>query len=372
MTSRPSRGAAGFRVRKRAAVGTPALEPQISTPRSAGDVGAAADDVGTATAPRKHSLLWHLSIIDLSVLVVILLLLAFTPVTIHAPLKPVEAVILLAGFLVIGTANLLLLRRALRPLHQLSTVMQSIDPMDPGTRVDIEHMPDAELVTLGESFNRMLDRLELERRQSALRALSAQEAERLRIARELHDEIGQTLTAIAIEAERNADVDGLHRETWLRTASLAQESVEDLRRIARRLRPEALDDLGLVNAFIALCNRIAEHGGIEIRRSLPERLPPQPPEIDLVVYRVAQEALTNVIRHADATRAEVRLERDENCLRLTVRDDGRGMQLDGAPGPRNGLVGMRERALLVGGTLKLNSEPGAGTTVTLEIPVNAQ
>src|SRR4051794_17557913 len=114
MTSRPSRGAAGFRVRKRAAVGTPALEPQISTPRSAGDVGMAVDDVGRATAPRKHSLLWHLSIIDLSVLVVILLLLAFTPVTIHAPLRPVEAVILLAGFLVIGTANLLLLRRAVR------------------------------------------------------------------------------------------------------------------------------------------------------------------------------------------------------------------------------------------------------------------
>jgi two-component system sensor histidine kinase UhpB len=166
---------------------------------------------GPTAAPKsRHSLLWRLSVIDVGVLVVIVLLLAFTPVTIHAPLRPVEAVILLAGFVVIGTANLLLLRRAVRPLHQLSTVMQSIDPMDPGTRVDVEHMPDAELVTLGASFNGMLDRLELERRQSALRALSAQEAERLRIARELHDEIGQTLTAIAIEAERSADVDGAH------------------------------------------------------------------------------------------------------------------------------------------------------------------
>src|SRR3954447_22612598 len=221
-TAQPARGAPGFRVHKRAPVGTPALEPQISTPRTPGEPVVAVDEDVVAAVPRKHSLLWHLAVIDLSVLVVILLLLAFTPVTIHAPLRPVEAVILLAGFLVIGTANLLLLRRAVRPLHQLSTVMQSIDPMDPGTRVDIEHMPDAELVTLGESFNGMLDRLELERRQSALRALSAQEAERLRIARELHDEIGQTLTALAIEAERNADVDGSQRESWLRTAGLAQ------------------------------------------------------------------------------------------------------------------------------------------------------
>lgn len=319
---------------------------------------------------KKHSLLWRLSIIDLSVLLVIVLLLALTPVTVHAPLKPVEAVILLAGFVVIGAANLLLLRRAVDPLSQLSTVMQSIDPMDPGTRVDVEHMPDAELVTLGESFNGMLDRLELERRQSALRALSAQEAERLRIARELHDEIGQTLTAIAIDAERNADMDGVRdADSWKRTAALAQQSVEDLRRIARRLRPEALDDLGLINAFIALCNRIAEHGEIEVRRSLPDRLPPHPPEVDLVVYRVAQEALTNVIRHAEATYAEVSLELDGNRLRLTVRDDGRGMQIDGAGAGRNGIAGMRERAMLVDGALTLESEPGNGTRVILDVPM---
>jgi two-component system sensor histidine kinase UhpB len=325
-----------------------------------------------AATSRRHSLLWRLSVIDISVLAVIVLLLAFTPVTISAPLRPVEAVILLAGFAVIATANLLLLRRAVTPLNQLSRVMQSIDPMEPGTRVTVDAMPDAELVALGESFNAMLDRLEIERRQSALRALSAQEAERLRIARELHDEIGQTLTAIAIEAERNADAhDGADGDSWARAARLAQQSVEDLRRIARRLRPEALDDLGLVNAFIALCNRVSEAGDIEVVRRLPDSLPPHRPEVDLVVYRVAQEALTNVIRHADAQRAEVTLRADDARLRLSVRDDGRGMSGGQSAAGNNGIVGMRERAMLVGGTLKVESEPGKGTEVTLEIPLGA-
>jgi two-component system, NarL family, sensor histidine kinase UhpB len=363
-------GAAGFRVHKRAAVGTPALEPQISTPRTAGNVGAAGDDVGIATAPRKHSLLWHLSVIDLSVLVVILLLLAFTPVTIHAPLRPVEAVILFAGFVVIATANLWLLNRAVAPLHQLSEVMRSIDPANPGRRLSVAGMRDAELAVLAESFNAMLDRLELERRQSALRALSAQEGERLRVARELHDEIGQTLTAIALEAERTAGVkEGTDREAWERVAGLAQQSVEDLRRIARRLRPEALDDLGLINAFISLCSRISEYGGIPITRSLPESLPEHSPEVDLVVYRIAQEALTNVIRHADASSAEVALSVVDGRLLLTVRDDGRGLEAGAEGSAKNGLTGMRERAMLVGGTLAISSRPGEGTEVTLDVPL---
>jgi len=313
-----------------------------------------------------------LSVIDISVLLVVVLLLALTPVTISAPLEPVEGVILFVGFVVIGAANLLLLRRALAPLGQLSSVMRSIDPMEPGTRVRVDDMPDAELAVLGESFNAMLDRLEVERRQSALRALSAQEAERLRIARELHDEIGQTLTAIAIEAERNAEAgDGGDSDSWTRAAHLAQQSVEDLRRIARRLRPEALDDLGLINAFIALCNRVSEAGDIEVIRRLPDSLPPHRPEVDLVVYRVAQEALTNVIRHADARRAEVTLDADGASLRLSVRDDGRGMSVAESAAGSTGIVGMRERAMLVGGTLKIESQPGKGTTVTLEIPLGA-
>src|SRR4051794_22511103 len=106
VTAQPARGAPGFRVHKRAPVGTPALEPQISTPRAPGGPVAAVGEDGVAAVPRKHSLLWRLAVIDMSVLVVIVLLLAFTPVTIHAPLRPVEAVILFAGFVLIAAANL--------------------------------------------------------------------------------------------------------------------------------------------------------------------------------------------------------------------------------------------------------------------------
>jgi two-component system, NarL family, sensor histidine kinase UhpB len=359
-------------VDERAPVGTPALEPQISTPRAPGEPVAAVGQDGAAAVPRKHSLLWHLAVIDMSVLVVIVLLLAFTPVTIHAPLRPVEAVILFAGFVVIAAANLLLLQRAVTPLHQLSEVMHSIDPADPGRRLSVAGMRDAELALLAESFNAMLERLELERRQSALRALSAQEGERLRVARELHDEIGQTLTAIALEAERGAvGNEGTDREAWERVAGWAQQSVEDLRRIARRLRPEALDDLGLINAFISLCNRMSEYGGIPITRALPERLPEHSPEVDLVVYRVAQEALWNAIRHAEASKIQVTLSVLDDRLVLSVRDDGRGMEPGAEHTARNGLRGMRERAMLVGGTFAIASQPGEGAEVKLEVPLEA-
>jgi two-component system, NarL family, sensor histidine kinase UhpB len=371
MTAPTLRRPAGFSVHRRV-LGASAEAGRQEIKAGAGG-GSAAAATPAPTATKRHSLLWRLSLIDLSVLAVIVLLLTLTPITLHAPPKEAEVAVLLAGFAVIAAANLWLLRRAVTPLHQLSQVMESIDPMDPGTRVRAEQMRDAELVALAESFNAMLDRLELERRQSALRALSAQEGERVRVARELHDEIGQTLTAIAIDAERNAAIrQGSERQAWERAAQLAQESVDDLRRIARRLRPEALDDLGLVNALIALCNRISEHGGIPIARRLPEALPDHPPAVDLVLYRVAQEALTNVIRHARATRAELELEADDERLRLLVRDNGRGLRLDELPAGSNGIIGMRERALLVGGTLSLRSSAGAGTEVELEIPLAAR
>jgi two-component system sensor histidine kinase UhpB len=216
----------------------------------------------------------------------------------------------------------------------------------------------------------MLDRIEFERANSARRALTAQEQERLRVARELHDEVGQTLTAIALEAERAAEAgSGADRESWLRVGEWVQRSIEDVRRIARELRPEALDDLGLVNAFIAMCNRVSAQAGIEIERHLAERLPDRDPNVDLVVYRVAQEALTNVMRHSGASRATVSLEVIGDRLRLRVSDDGRGIEEGERGESKTGLAGMRERAMLVGGTLTIRSEPGEGTEVELEVPL---
>jgi two-component system sensor histidine kinase UhpB len=249
-------------------------------------------------------------------------------------------------------------------------MMRSVDPTQPGRRLTDVNPRYAEAAALTHSFNSMLDRIEFERHDSSRRALAAQEQERLRIARELHDEIGQTLTAIALEAERAADRgSGADRASWTRVAEWVQRSVEDLRRIARELRPEALDDLGLINAFIALCNRVSAQSGIAIERRLPERLPAHSPEIDLVVYRVAQESLTNVMRHSGATRAVVSLEHRGQRLVLRVSDNGRGMAVGERGAAKTGLAGMRERAMLVGGSLTIRSDPGEGSAVELDVPL---
>src|SRR3954454_8239201 len=218
----------------------------------------------------KRSLFWRLSVVNVSVLVAVAVLLVVTPVTISVPIRATELLIIVLGLLATTAINLLLVRRTLAPLQRLTEVMKSVDPMEPGRRLTDVSRHDTDIAALSDSFHSMLDRLELERRESARRALTAQEQERLRIARELHDEVGQTLTAIALEAERAADASpGSDRQSWLRVTEWGQQSVDELRRIARELRPEALDDLGLINAFIALCNRVAAQAGIEIERRLP-------------------------------------------------------------------------------------------------------
>jgi two-component system, NarL family, sensor histidine kinase UhpB len=313
-------------------------------------------------------LLWRLFLVNAAVLMAGALLLALTPVQIHAPVRAVEVGVIAAALVAMAVVNLVLTRRSLAPLRELAALMQAVDPLEPGRRLTGVASQDAEIAALAGSFNTMLGRVEEERRDSALRALRAQEHERARVARELHDEVGQTLTAIALEAERAAEVSSEpDRAAWARVATWAQQSVEELRRIARRLRPEALDDLGLINSFIALCARISEQSGLRIERRLPDRIPPHSPDIDLVLYRVAQESLTNVMRHADATRALLSLDWGEDRIVLTVRDDGRGFSANVGEGRSAGLAGMRERAMLVGGDLSIESRPGEGTEVRLEI-----
>jgi two-component system sensor histidine kinase UhpB len=320
----------------------------------------------------KRSLFWRLSLVNVSVLVAAAVVLAVTPVTVSVPIRATELLIIVLGLLATTAVNLLLVRRTLAPLQRLTELMKSVDPMEPGRRLTDVSRHDSDIAALADSFNSMLDRLEFERRESARRALHAQEQERLRIARELHDEVGQTLTAVALEAERAAEASsGSDRESWLRVAEWGQQSVDEVRRIARELRPEALDDLGLINAFIALCNRVAAQARIEIERRLPDRLPPHSPEIDLVVYRVAQESLTNVMRHAEASKAIVSLETHGNRLKLRVRDNGRGIAAGERGESKTGLAGMRERAMLIGGSLTVSSEPGKGTEVELEVPLQS-
>lgn len=302
-----------------------------------------------------------------SVLAAAILLLSLTPVTISAPIALGQLALLLAGFAVMLALNLVLLRRVLSPLFTITRVMSAVDPDRPGRRLAGAQPYSKEGVALVAAFNGMLERLESARREATRVALAAQEGEKLRIGRELHDEIGQELTAVVLQAERAADGDpALAQAELARVAEAIRQSLDEVRRIARELRPEALDDLGLVNALIALCSRV-DAQGLRITRELQGKLPPLSSDVELVIYRVAQESLTNALRHAQATAATVSLETDDERLTLSVTDDGEGMP-DGLPSDTAGISGMRERALLVGGRLVIDSGAGEGTRIRLTVP----
>ena len=315
-------------------------------------------------------MLWWVFFANGSVLIVALLLLTFSPIEISAPIELGQLALLLVGFFLLLGLNLVLLRRVLSPFFRFTDVMSSIDPDRPGRRVSGIHLRTAEGAALADAFNAMLDRLENARRDAARTALAAQEAERLRVARELHDEVGQTLTAVMLQAERAAESDPALAPAELgRLADAVRESLDEVRRIARELRPEALDDLGIVNALIALCSRLDAQAGPRVRRDLQGGLPPLPADVELVIYRVAQESLTNALRHADADTATVSLTANGERISLSVADDGVGMPAD-LSRDTAGIAGMRERALLVGGRLSIESRPGRGTEVRLIVPLD--
>ncbi len=314
----------------------------------------------------RLSLLWRVFAANTAVFVVAVALLAWTPVTVHRIATPRELVVLAIGLVLMLVIDLWLLRRTFGPLRRLAATMGVVDPMRPGRRAETFEGAGEEVAALAYALNAMLDRLETERRESGLRVLAAQEEERVRIARELHDELGQTLTAIALRAERAAAGTGPERDALTEIADTALRSLEDVRRIGGELRPEALDDLGLINALIALCARVDRQGGVRVRRDLEWHLPDLSPEVELVIYRAAQESLTNVLRHADASEASVSLQRDGGDLVLRVADNGRGLPNDIV---EHGLRGMRERALVIDAVLQISSQPRGGTEILLRVPV---
>jgi two-component system sensor histidine kinase UhpB len=317
------------------------------------------------------SLLWWVFLANGAVLLLALLLLTFAPIEVHAPIQIDQFALLLAGFVVLVGLDLVLLRRVLAPLFRLTEAMSSVDPDRPGRRLSGVDPRSAEGQAMARSFNAMLDRLESARHQATRTALAAQEAERLRVARELHDEIGQTLTAVAIEAGSAAHGNSELAQALRNVADGVRESLEEVRRIARELRPEALDDLGLVNALIALSTRVGAQGGPRVRRDLQPELPPLSTDVELVIYRVAQESLTNALRHSGAREVTLSLTADAENVTLAVTDDGKGLPTQ-LSRDSSGIAGMRERALLVGGLLSLASVAGQGTEVRLTIPIDQE
>ena len=313
----------------------------------------------------RGSLLWRLLATNAAVIGTAMLYLSLTPTRLPSPGSLERVLVLVAGMTVMLLANLYLLRRALSSLHRLSDLMRRVDPMLPGERIP-SHGHDAELMELTQAFNDMLERLEAERRDSTRRAVAAQEGERRRIAQELHDEIGQGLTAALLQLEATMKVAPPSLTPKLSGAmESVRGSLEEARAVASRLRPEALDDLGLLRALRSLGMRLAEQTGIEITLDLREGLPKLAEEDEIVVYRVAQEALTNVLRHADATHVRVCLDSQDDRVRLTVVDDGVGLRGAAAGG---GMLGMRERALLIGAVLTIGPGENGGSAVSLTVP----
>jgi two-component system, NarL family, sensor histidine kinase UhpB len=289
-----------------------------------------------------------------SVLAIVALLLLFSPVEISFPVTETQAVIIVTGFVVSVALNLVVLRGLVAPLRRLTAMMRSVEPLEPGRRLVVAHA-DAEVEALTTAFNEMLGRLERERRESGRRALAAQEHERRRVARELHDEVGQVLTGVMLELEQA-------RLPAARDA--VRHALEEVRRIARELRPEVLDDLGLQSALRSLC---ASASPLRVERRLELGDATLSPEVELVVYRIAQESLTNVLRHAGASEVLVALETVDGGLRLVVRDDGRGLPARAEGG--EGIAGMRERAMHIGGRLIVSARREGGTEVRLDVPL---
>jgi two-component system sensor histidine kinase UhpB len=217
------------------------------------------------------------------------------------------------------------------------------------------------------AFNRMLDRLECERRQSSRRILAAQEDERIGIARDLHDEVGQLLTGVLLQLEAIVESAPAHRTQLDEAKQAVRRALEEVRRISSGLRPDMLEELGLVSALTGLSTTFARVSGVRIDREFDRSLPTLGPETELALYRVAQESLTNVARHAGASRVTITVRRAPESVVLRVVDDGCG--LAGAPEEHGGLRGMRERALLVDGALAITPAPGGGVEVRLEVPV---
>jgi two-component system, NarL family, sensor histidine kinase UhpB len=289
------------------------------------------------------------------------------------------------GLLVLGLTvasaillNSLLLRARLTPIERLVEAMTHVDLARPGMRAPTPRRSSREVHELTDAFNRMLARLEAERRESGRAVLRAQEQERSRIAQDLHDEVNQALTAILLRLSATiGDAPWGLRSELQETQELVSQAMDELLALARQLRPTALDDHGLVAALAGQVSDFGQRTGVQAHFHHHGEVPTLSDEEQLVIFRVTQESLSNIAKHASARGVDVELSFVGRTV-LRVRDDGSGFadqpshrtngRVRGRPGGL-GLSGMRERALLVGGSLDVFTSPGEGTTIELTMGV---
>jgi two-component system sensor histidine kinase UhpB len=310
---------------------------------------------------------------------------SFTPVT--------HALLVLAALCLSAGLTMLLLRETFRPIHSLREATRRFNAGDHSARASLAPLTDPDVAALVVDVNALWDRLEADAttiqekteqaERLAAQVIMAQEEERRRVARELHDEAGQALTAVIIGLERGlasmpevyaADLPVQPRQLISNLRDLAAQTLDEVRKLALELRPSVLDDLGLVAALRQYVRSTEERSGLAAQltvvgfdESADERLPAQ---VETALFRIAQEALTNAIRHARASAVQVRLRRTPSSVTLEVRDDGVG--LGAAPsqdGEHLGMFGMRERARLLGGTFVATPVSPRGTLVQVSAPL---
>lgn len=300
-------------------------------------------------------------------------LLVVTPVTVSARIRFAELGILITGGLAMLVINWWLVRRALEPLRRLSRQMELADLSEGAVEIPVPGAQLREIEVVTQALSTMVDRLAAERSQTSRAVLIGQEGERLRVARELHDEVAQGLVAVQLMAERaGADAPPRAAAEFAEIADRIHFYLDELRRIAHELRPETLDDLGLINALIALGNATAADRGMAVERDLPPQAPDLSDEQELVVYRIAQEALANAARHSHGSRAGLRLATEDGRLTLEVTDDGVGVGTEPIADDGVGIKGMRERARLIGGSVEIAPGAERGTRVALTVPLEVE
>ncbi|MHB9111949.1 MAG: HAMP domain-containing sensor histidine kinase [Thermoleophilia bacterium] len=273
--------------------------------------------------------------------------------------------------------NYLLVKIAFRPLDDLTDTMKAIRAGHRGIRVP-EVTDDPQIEELSRSLNSMLNSMDLQRKKAAASVIKAQEEERKRIARELHDETSQSLTGLVIGIRMVQEIvpDDMPEiiERLANISDLAHATLNEVHTMAIRLRPSVLDDLGLAAALRSYSKEFTEITGIKVEMQLLGMSQRLTPELETVLYRVVQEALTNVARHSGATNCRVTLKRRERSISGVIEDDGRGfdsqsVMMSDEKGRGLGLHGMKERIELVGGSLEFDSRLNDGTSIFIEVPL---
>ncbi|MBX5451604.1 sensor histidine kinase [Thermogemmatispora sp.] len=279
------------------------------------------------------------------------------------------------GWLVSVALNFLLLQIAFRPLMDLGKVMSRVQKGERSLRAPLTGL-DPQADQLAATFNVMLEAIDEASRLRSTQIINAQEQERKRIARELHDETSQMLTSLLISLAilEKSVTSPEARERIADTRNLAHQTLRAIRNLSIDLRPSALDDLGLLPALRWYIKEYQQKCSIEVEFSATGFKGRLPAEMETVLYRIVQEALTNTARHANATKVSIVLREEEGAVYATISDNGCGFDVEAlmkTPGQERGLglAGMQERAVLLDGTLEIKSRPGEGTTIEVRLPL---